>query len=246
MTYELVGDKPSATVDGRVIATRINRLGGYAVIRAADDNALTIEVTASRPYDVIRGAVAHKSLGLYGESVDQTGLERPSRASPTFEGSRPRSAAERTLAGERDELRAVIDALPETPGRRPVLDCHRERCSAFFVDAQPVVTQADVESVEVALDPSMGTHYVLARLDVEGARRFEVATAALVQRRLAIIVDDVVVSAPVVMSKIAGGRFQIRPGAVAADDKTEALNLAVAFTGQLEGRWRIVAERQKR
>ena len=64
--------------------------------------------------------------------------------------------------------------------------------------------------------------YVAITFSPAGADRFEEVTGANVQRRFAIILDDVINSAPVIKSKIGGGRASITMGA--GDPDTQLKN----------------------
>lgn len=80
---------------------------------------------------------------------------------------------------------------------------------------EPVVTTADVEDALVKVDESTGYQsvYVLVTLGSAGAERFYDVTREWNGRRLAILVDGHVDSAPVIRSPIAGGRISITMGA---------------------------------
>ncbi|MFI5301286.1 MAG: hypothetical protein ACHREM_24645, partial [Polyangiales bacterium] len=78
---------------------------------------------------------------------------------------------------------------------------------AYFVRREPLLTQADVARAEVAIGDYDQRPYVSLTLSEDGAVRFGDATERLVKRRLAIVIDDVVDSAPIVQTKIGGGRI---------------------------------------
>lgn len=59
------------------------------------------------------------------------------------------------------------------------------------------------------IDPTFNEPYVWIQFNDRGAKIFEAITGANVGRRLAIVLDDVVRSAPVIREKIAGGEAQI-------------------------------------
>ncbi|MGO8995528.1 MAG: protein translocase subunit SecD [Polyangiaceae bacterium] len=59
----------------------------------------------------------------------------------------------------------------------------------------------------------LGSYYVMLTFSPAGAERFEEVTGANVGRRFAIILDDVIDSAPVIKTKIGGGRASITMGA---------------------------------
>src|SRR5580658_4984231 len=60
---------------------------------------------------------------------------------------------------------------------------------------------------------NFGQYYVLLTFSPAGADRFEEVTGANVNRRFAIILDDIVDSAPVIKQKIGGGKATITMGA---------------------------------
>jgi preprotein translocase subunit SecD len=60
---------------------------------------------------------------------------------------------------------------------------------------------------------NFGAYYVLLSFSPAGADRFEEVTGANVNRRFAIILDDIVDSAPVIKQKIGGGKATITMGA---------------------------------
>jgi preprotein translocase subunit SecD len=60
---------------------------------------------------------------------------------------------------------------------------------------------------------NFGQYYVSLSFSPAGADRFEEVTGANVNRRFAVILDDIVDSAPVIKQKIGGGRAQISMGA---------------------------------
>jgi preprotein translocase subunit SecD len=68
-------------------------------------------------------------------------------------------------------------------------------------------------SVQQDQQQGLGSYYVMLTFSPAGAERFEEVTGANVGRRFAIILDDVIDSAPVIKSKIGGGRASITMGA---------------------------------
>jgi preprotein translocase subunit SecD len=77
------------------------------------------------------------------------------------------------------------------------------------------VTGDYITDAQVSQDTqsAVGSYYVALTFSPTGADRFEEVTGANVQRRFAIILDDVVDSAPVIKTKIGGGRASITMGA---------------------------------
>ncbi len=84
----------------------------------------------------------------------------------------------------------------------------------FYLYSRAEVTGDYITDAMVAQDTSggMGGFYVAITFSPAGADRFEEVTGANVQRRFAIILDDVINSAPVIKTKIGGGRASITLG----------------------------------
>jgi hypothetical protein len=83
----------------------------------------------------------------------------------------------------------------------------------LVLTGDPAITTADVESADVGLEDGVGGRpYLLVALTPEGGDRFGHITEEWVGRRLAILVNGVVKSAPVVREPIRGGRVTVTPG----------------------------------
>ena len=78
----------------------------------------------------------------------------------------------------------------------------------FYLLGEVVLSGKDLVNAEINPD-SLGRMGVSLEFNSEGAKLFEEATARLVGKQLAIILDNVVISAPVVQDRIAGGKAQI-------------------------------------
>lgn len=86
----------------------------------------------------------------------------------------------------------------------------------YYLFSRAEVTGDYITDAQVSQDQSQsgfGAYYVGITFSPAGADRFEEVTGANVQRRFAIILDDVIDSAPVIKTKIAGGRASITLGA---------------------------------
>ncbi len=94
----------------------------------------------------------------------------------------------------------------------------------YYLFARAEVTGDYITDAMVAQDQNSGTggYYVSVTFSPAGADRFEEITGANIQKRFAIILDDVIDSAPVIKSKIAGGRASITLGA--GDPETQLAN----------------------
>ena len=85
----------------------------------------------------------------------------------------------------------------------------RTRSEPFLLESATVLSGDALRDAKVNLDRQFGTPYVSLSLNATGARTFEQVTAENVKRRLAIILDNNVHSAPVIQERIGGGQASI-------------------------------------
>ncbi|HEX4352069.1 MAG TPA: protein translocase subunit SecD [Polyangiales bacterium] len=106
------------------------------------------------------------------------------------------------LIGEADR------ASDETPGKKA-----ETAFRTYYLFARAEVTGQAIEDAFVANDPQQGGKpYVAINFNSEGAQLFKELTGRNVKRRMAIVLDDVVASAPVIQTEIGGGHCQITLG----------------------------------
>ena len=85
----------------------------------------------------------------------------------------------------------------------------------FYLFSRAEVTGDYITDAAVSQEQNQGVgqYYVAVTFSPAGADRFEEITGANVQKRFAIILDDIIDSAPVIKTKIAGGHASITLGA---------------------------------
>lgn len=87
------------------------------------------------------------------------------------------------------------------------------RWRSHLIEEVPVITGADVQAVELTVEPASDRTAVVVTLDRRGAERFAEVTAETVGKKLAIVLDGRVLMAPVVQMTIPGGQLQVSMGA---------------------------------
>jgi preprotein translocase subunit SecD len=115
----------------------------------------------------------------------------------------------------------------------------RKATVPYLLKKRAPLTGESITDARVQLE-QMGEPYVSLSFDSRGARVFERITGDNVGKRLAIVLDDKVYSAPVIRDKISGGKAQIT-GAFTMDD---AKDLAIVLrAGALPAPVKILEER---
>jgi preprotein translocase subunit SecD len=101
----------------------------------------------------------------------------------------------------------------------------------YVIEATPRITGEDLADARVQIDPEKNQPYVSMEFKSSGAKRFEETTGANIGRRMAVVLDGNVYSAPNIQAKIAGGNAQITLGSGANFNKvmSEARDLALVL-----------------
>lgn len=119
-------------------------------------------------------------------------------------------------------------------------DTGRQIKRPFLLKKRTLLTGEYITDARVQFDSQYNEPYVSLTFDTKGARLFEQVTEQNIKKRLAIVLDNKVNSAPVIQDKISGGRAQIT-GRFTMDD---ARDLAIVLrAGALPAPVKIIEER---
>jgi preprotein translocase subunit SecD len=233
-------------------------LGGPSVtefgLEDAGDGLLRLRFTDSGLVQRI-SSVVEQSIEVIRRRVDEMG---------TVEPSIQRQGTERILVeapGERDpaRLKSIIGRTAQmtfhmvdtttspqdaAEGRAPagtiVLPSAEQPGLEYVVDETPLLTGQDLDNAQAAFEQQTNEPVVSFRLTTGGARKFAIATTENVGRPFAIVLDNEIISAPVIREPITGGSGQIS-GSFTVDT---ANDLAVLLrAGALPARLAVVEER---
>jgi len=224
---------------------------GRAVLALRPSEAATIRDLAVRQgLETIRNrvdqfGVAEPSIQQQGDNrilVQLPGVRDPDRAKALIGKT---ALLEFKLVDDRMEPeRALAEGPPEGTEnlyqRRVDKETRQERRVPYLVQKKTLLTGADLSTARVSIDQTTSEPYVSVELNPVGARVFAEVTEANVGRRLAIILDGNVHSAPVIRERIPSGQAQITGGF----STEEATDLAIVLrAGALPAPVQILEER---
>ena len=147
-----------------------------------------------------------------------------------------------------DESANVQDAVAGNlaPGRQLLYErnVNRQTGSAtetpLVVEDKTVLTGDLLADANVRIDTRFNEPYVAIDFNAVGAKRFDQITAANVGKRMAIVLDDTVYSAPVIRERISGGSAQVS----GSFTSQEATDLAIVLrAGSLPAPVKILENR---
>ena len=114
------------------------------------------------------------------------------------------------------------------------------RKTPHLLKAKTLLTGDSLEDARVKISDRFGEPYVALKFNSQGARDFDRITGENVKKRLAIVLDGIVHSAPVIQERISGGNAQI----TGTFSMEEARDLAIVLrAGALPAPVRILEQR---
>jgi preprotein translocase subunit SecD len=189
--------------------------------------------------------VAEPSIQRQGENrilVQLPGVQDPERAKALIGKT---ALLEFKLVDDRADPEAAAKGnVPEGDEilyqRRVDKETGTERKIPFVVRKQTYLTGRDLSTARVSIDQNTSEPYVSVEFNAAGAKAFADLTDANVGKRLAIILDGNVHSAPVIRERIPSGRAQITGGFTTQ----EATDLAIVLrAGALPAPVKVLEER---
>jgi preprotein translocase subunit SecD len=189
--------------------------------------------------------VAEPSIQRQGDNrilVQLPGVQDPERAKALIGKT---ALLEFKLVDERaDPEAAARGTVPEGDEilyqRRVEKETGTERKIPYVVRKQTFLTGRDLSTARVSIDQNTSEPYVSVEFNAAGAKAFADLTDANVGKRLAIVLDGNVHSAPVIRERIPSGRAQITGGFTTQ----EATDLAIVLrAGALPAPVNVLEER---
>jgi preprotein translocase subunit SecD len=126
----------------------------------------------------------------------------------------------------RELFLGALDEVDATPGNKA-----DKSWRTYLLHARADVSGEDVKEAFTAFDQENNRPYVAMNFTPKGADKFAQLTGRNVKRRMSIVLDDRVESAPVIQTEIGGGRCQITLGSASSYNDTlqEAKDLVVVL-----------------
>ena len=259
----LIKLKGQKNIDGfeKILDTEFKNLS--ILSRSMDGDTLTMQLDLpSKEADQIKKLATDQALETIRNRIDQFGVSEPDirrqgdkRILVQLPGIKDTKRAI-ALIGKTallefkllDDAHDVNEALKgNIPpgdevlyGTRVDPNTNRTYKTPYLLKKRTLLTGANLTDARVQIDSQYNEPYVSIDFDKKGARDFERITGENVKKRLAIVLDKKVYSAPVIQEKISGGKARIT-GRFTTE---EARDLAIALrAGALPAPVKILEER---
>lgn len=147
---------------------------------------------------------AAAAAGIRAEIDQWQGADGRTHATDYYLYAPDRGALERYL---RQEARPPSDREIRLERLQPAAG--GEGWRTYYLHTMPMIDTRHIATIEPAATPTAGTSMLRVGLTPEGTAALAAGTRALIGHKLAVVLDGVVVSAPVVMDPITGGQITI-------------------------------------
>jgi len=223
-------------VVSQAIKTVRNRIDKYGVtepeVRRRGDNSIMIQIAGltAQDQEIIKNDIIGRTAQLEFKIVDETSdyfsklaerSDKPESISleiDTYEGKDGLVTRPYLQGTDREELKRFLDTNPPPADRTVGVQEWKENSTAqpvfraWLLDRRTPITGDSLTDAFVAFDNEQNNYYVAMKFDKKGAVIFEKLTRENTKRKMAIVLDDVVDSAPIIQGPIPGGNAQITLG----------------------------------
>lgn len=249
-------EKVNAVLDGEFPELRM-------IATSRENDAVTLRMDLpEKEVEGIKTMAVAQALETIRNRIDQFGVSEPdirnqgeNRILIQLPGIRDTQRAKELIGRTAqlefkllDEVNTPQDYVDKTPPPGTELlwqidrdpNTRREIKTPFLVKKNAVLTGAYLTDARVQIDSQYNEPYVSINFDRKGARIFEKISGENVRKRLAIVLDDKVYSAPVIQERISGGEARITGNFTAE----EARDLAIVLrAGALPAPVKVMEER---
>ncbi|MDR2527396.1 MAG: protein translocase subunit SecD [Synergistaceae bacterium] len=206
----------------RLVAVLRNRVDQYGVaepiIQKSGSDRVIVDLPGVQDPSAALELIGRTALLEFREALDSSEFSIPEPKRENYDDDEQFARAQenwKTLAESAENAgERFAERAKEIEG---ALVSKGEEDGKFYLLGKPLVAGKDLKNAALNFDDD-GTGVSISFND-EGAKAFEEATGQLVGKQLAIVLDGVTISTPVVQSRIAGGNARIT-GRFTTDEAT--------------------------
>ena len=205
----------------RLLAVLRNRIDQYGVaepiIQKSGTDRIIVDLPGIQDPQAALELIGRTAQMDFREVIESTGTPPPPPVRSNYDNDIQFVNAQERWQKAIDELNnSSADFQVRAKATAGAIVAPAEEAGRFYLLGPVLLSGKDL--INAAVEPdSLGRMGVSLEFNSEGARLFENATARLIGKQIAIVLDNVVISAPVVQDRIAGGRAQIT-GRFTADE----------------------------
>ncbi len=197
----------------RLLAVLRNRIDQYGVaepiIQKSGSDRIIVDLPGIQDPAAALELIGRTAQLDFREVIDSTGTPPPTPVRSNYDSDIQFVQAQERWQRAIDQLsNASADFQARVKDTDGAIVTPAEEAGRFYLLGPVLLSGKDLVNAQINPD-SLGRMGVSLEFNSDGAKLFEDATARLVGKQIAIVLDNVVISAPVVQDRIAGGHAQI-------------------------------------
>ncbi|MEQ9499392.1 MAG: protein translocase subunit SecD [Deltaproteobacteria bacterium] len=239
----------------QALKTLRNRIDKYGVtepeVRKRGDNSIMIQIAGltAEDYKQVKDNIIGQTAQLEFKMVDETSqhfveiagkADKPAEitlSQDTYEAADGIVSRPYLESTDKQKLKDFLEANPPPNDRVVGIQEFKANAQAeavyrtWLLDRRTPLTGDSLTNAFVAYDSDQAQYYVAMKFDKKGAVIFEKLTRENVKRKMAIVLDDAVDSAPIIQGPIPNGNAQITLGGYKSKNEIleDARNLAIVL-----------------
>lgn len=196
----------------RLLAVLRNRVDQYGVsepviMRSGTDQVI-VDLPGVADPEAALELIGKTALLEFRQVLGSTPEVPPGPHRENYDSDEAFARAQERWTEARAQVEQVTRDLREKAEQEPGIDLAENEEGQGYLLGKIYVGGKDLVDAKTAYD-NLGRPVVTLKFSGEGAKLFDAATAANINRQIAIVLDNKVVSAPVVQQRISGGEAQI-------------------------------------
>jgi preprotein translocase subunit SecD len=192
-----------------VLRSRIDQYGiAEPVIQKQGDDRIAVDLPGVEDPEAALDLIGRTAVLEFRQVLGESPRVPAEPVRSNYDSDEQFRAAQDRWQQARDEVDGYVKQMEEAVKANPDIAVGKGEDGTAYLLGKAYVTGKDLTKADTTFD-QFGKAAVSLKFNSEGAKLFDEATAANVGKQIAIVLDGVVISAPVVQQRISGGEAQI-------------------------------------
>ena len=192
-----------------VLRSRVDQYGiAEPVIQREGDDRIAIDLPGMEDPEAALDLIGRTAVLQFRQVLGESPRVPAKPVRANYDSGEQFKTAEERWTAAKNEVDLYIKQMEEAVKSNPDMAVARSENGSAYLLGKQYVGGGDLTKAETNFD-QFGKAAVSLKFNTEGAKLFDEATAANIGRQIAIVLDGVVISAPVVQQRISGGEAQI-------------------------------------
>lgn len=192
-----------------VLRSRVDQYGiAEPVIQREGDDRIAIDLPGVEDPEAALDLIGRTAVLQFRQVLGESPRVPAEPVRSNYDSDEQFKTAQERWQKAKDEVSLYVKQMEEAVKDNPEMTVAKGENGGAYLLGKQYVGGGDLTKAETTFD-QLGKAAVSLTFNAEGAKLFDEATAANINKQIAIVLDGVVISAPVVQQRISGGEAQI-------------------------------------